>query len=194
MDAEFYNKIYSTRPLRWDDKERDVFVGDSLSEPSSLLDIGCGTGHTIRHLSSVWPETEFYGVDLSSVAIQLANDRKIPNAKFYVGDVMDMDIEIPAVNTVLLMGVAEHFRNQQDIARIRKFIKPSGFLYLEIPNCLSCDDSKEEGFRKTSGGSGQDEWHLRRETWEDIIKVAGYKIAKSLIGHRSSWEFIWVLQ
>jgi SAM-dependent methyltransferase len=188
---EYYNKVYKADRNRWADKGRDRFVGAHLKETDSLLDIGCGGGHTIKYLSTIWPSTEFFGVDLSPIAIQIANDRKIFGAKFYTVD--DKDKVIPAVDTVLCMGAAEHFYDLTAIGDIRSFMAPGGLLYLEIPNCLSYSEPKgEEGWRKTNG-VGQFEWHLTRPTWEKIIQDCGFKIKESLVGEKPSWEFVWVL-
>jgi len=175
-----YNKIYTDNENKWTSEERDDFVLDNIDEPTSLLDIGCGNGHTIEHLARYWPNTKFYGVDISQVAIDIAK-KKVPEATFVCGTSIDKDVDV-----ALLMGVAEHFENLKDLENIKAKI-----VYLEVPNCLSYSDSDEEGFRKTGE---QMEWHLRRETWEDVIKDCGYKIIERLDGGRPSWQFVWILR
>jgi len=175
-----YDAIYREDPGKWSNSERDDFVSDNLEEPASLLDIGCGNGHTIKHLATCWPNTKFYGVDISQVAIDIAQ-KKTPQATFARGSNMDIDVDV-----ITLMGVAEHFENLKDLENYRAKI-----VYLEVPNCLSYSNSKEEGFRKNGE---QMEWHLRRETWEKTIEDCGFEILERFDGGRPSWEFVWVLK
>jgi SAM-dependent methyltransferase len=189
----FYDGIYRANPAKWGNPDRDEFAYQALkqfSEPASLLDFGCGNGHTIRYFMNKWPDTEFYGVDLSTVALDIARN-KIPGAHF--SETIDA---CPRVNIITMLGVLEHFEDLIDLQDITDHLSPSGLLYVEVPNCLSYSDSKDEGWRKTSGGSrsGQTEWHLKRESWERILSRSGLKFVKSLTGKNPAWEFVWVLQ
>ncbi len=87
--VEFYNKIYSENSDVWSQEWRNLFAWYALSrhieQPESLLDIGCGVGHTIEYLSKRWPDTEYTGIDLSDVAIEVAKE-KVPTADFIAGD------------------------------------------------------------------------------------------------------------
>ncbi len=188
----FYNNIYKTRPEKWSSESRDRFAFDTLSEfpePSSFLDIGCGNGHTIRYFMKRWPETDYYGVDISDVAIGLAK-KKVSTAQLFCGEIKDL--ELPRFNLITLMGVAEHFEDLSELIRVRELLAPSGMLYIEAPNCLMYSPSKEEGFRKSIGG--QKEWHLKRESWEKMLELNGYNIVKSLTGEKAMWEFIWIVR
>jgi len=183
----FYDAIYTKDPDRWTSEDRDEFMYDALCdtvpEPASLLDYGCGNGHTLQYLSKHWLKTDFYGYDISPVAIEIAG--KKVSAKFS---------DFPEVDIVTVMGVAEHFENLGELRKLKNYLKPLGVLYLEVPNCFSYSDTKNEGFRQTYAGSGQMEWHLRRDTWKKIIEDSGYEILKSLSGCRPAWEFIWILR
>jgi SAM-dependent methyltransferase len=50
----------------------------------SILEIGCGEGHQSAELQKVCPE--IYGIDVSATAVERAR-RRVPDAKFAVGDV-----------------------------------------------------------------------------------------------------------
>jgi len=186
--AEFYNGIYKKSPNLWRGSQgRDEFVVENIEQPKSVIDIGCGNGHTLKHLSTVWKGTKLCGVDISRVAIDIAQE-KVPEAKFVVGTIRDV---VDRFDVALVMGVAEHFRDIYELGRVKNVLNPGGLVYLEIPNCLSYAQDKTEGFRKEGT---QEEWHLKRETWELIIKEHGYEIVKSLVGKKPAWEFIWILK
>lgn len=191
MTIDFYNKIYRFNPDKWSGGVRDEFAYQALSqfsEPASLLDFGCGNGHTIRYFMNKWPDTEFYGVDISGVALEIAG-KKMPAAK--LSNSID---DFSKVNIITMLGVLEHFEDLSDIQKVTEHISPAGLLYVEVPNCLSYSNSKVEGWRKTTGGTGQTEWHLKRESWERILTKNGLQIVKSLIGKSASWGFCWVLK
>lgn len=192
---EFYNKIYKANPdkwnLGWRDKILYYILSHHLVDPDSILDIGCGNGHSIEYLKRVWPLTNYYGIDLSDEAIRLAKER-VPEANFICGDYEE--VEIPQCEVVLLMGVAEHFENL--IPSLRNLKKYGELIYLEVPDCLrgainKGSKNRKEGFRKTVKGSDQKEWHLKRRTWEEKIGFADLEIIRFYPGQSN---FVWVLR
>lgn len=44
-------------------------------QPLRILDIGCGTGRLLEQVSTLWPSTELYGLDLAEGMLQQANER-----------------------------------------------------------------------------------------------------------------------
>jgi len=182
--SDFYDELYREHPYRWGSSGRDEFLCKNMSQPGSVLDIGCGNGHTLEYLSKMWEGTKLYGLDISEVALDIAKVR-VPTAEFFCGTVDDIELK---VDLALLLGVAEHFEDLKELGRVKKF---GGLVYLEVPNCLAYSSSTQEGFR---GERIQKEWHLSRYTWEKIIQEQGYKIVKSLIGEGVTWEFIWILE
>ena len=51
-----------------------------------LLDVGCGTGPMIELLSKKFPDKNYTGVDLTPRMIEVAQEKKLVNTKFVVGD------------------------------------------------------------------------------------------------------------
>ena len=191
--VEFYNAIYKARPSKWADIDRDYTafktINSVMDEPGRMLDIGCGNGHTLAFFKSQWPGTQYTGVDISDVALDLAKKR-IPEAEFYEGIPLGRLWDI-----IVLMGVAEHFPLfVEELRYIGTCLVQSGYLYLEAPNCLAYSNDQEEGFRQTHRGSGQKEWHWKRATWEQALDDAGFEIVRRSIGPFAAWEFIWILR
>jgi len=191
---DFYNKVYSDRPDKWDLEWRDKFAFYVLSrhteQPESLLDIGCGNGHTIEFFQKRWPEAMYIGIDLSDEAIKIAEER-VPSALFSCTTIEDY-FTFQYHDVVTLLGVAEHFEDLvPSLRRLKKFGK---LIYIESPNCLAYSDSKEEGFRATNSVIGQPEWHLTRRSWEERIAFAGLEIVESYPGPTDTTEFVWMLK
>ena len=192
-DAEFYDDIYRTRPGKWASVQRDIFALKALQEykPKSMLDFGCGNGHTLDYFRTQWPKTKYTGVDISEVALKLAQWH-VRDGKFFTS--------MPSRgkwNIITVMGVAEHFENPvAQLREIGKRLTKNGKLYLEVPNCLV--DSDTEGFRQTSlhngNGAGQHEWHWTRSSWEKTIVEANFDIMQRYTGDELAWEFVWILK
>ena len=183
MVAAFYDEVYKKSPGKWSDHDRDRFAFEAihriLGEPESLLDFGCGNGHTLEYFRRKWSRTILFGYDISPEAVKIASKK--------VDAALSTQVPEEKVEIVTCLGVAEHFE-KADLSPLRL----GAYLYLEVPNCLSYSDSSVEGFRATHGGSGQMEWHLKRKTWHDLIEKAGFEIVESLTGGRPSWEFVWI--
>lgn len=195
-----YNTIFRNKPTKWASNGRNAFAFNHLSqygEPKRMLDVGCGNGHTIQYFSAPWKHTEFWGVDLSDEAIRLAKER-VPQAHFVRGFICAFPEEHPEVkdfDLVTLLGVIEHFSNPRTgLEKIATLLSPKGRVYIEAPNCLAASPDQGEGFRVLANGSGQWEWHYKRETWEGIFTRSGYKIVANIKGPGQLTEFVWVLE
>lgn len=187
--TDFYDEHYRAHPNAWSHPARDEFAFNALSkfpEPASMLDVGCGSGHTLAYFAHRWPETDYYGLDTSRVALELAR-KKVKSAKFF-----ETLADAPRVGLIIMLGVLEHFPDLSELRNVAAHLAPAGHLYIEVPNCLAYAASKDEGFRKTTGGTGQIEWHLRRSTWEQKLNENGLEIVQSLNGLAHQWEFVWL--
>ncbi len=193
--VEQYNAIYTLNPHKWTSGGRDRYAMNTLyrhirKEPDSLLDIGCGNGHTLLVFSHGWRKTNLYGIDLSSVAIDIASEA-VPEATLQAVSLLDYQPPCK-FEVVLAMGVAEHFEDiVANLKKINSMLAVSGLLYLEVPNSLSYSRDKTEGFREQGK---QMEWQLERATWENAIADSGLSIVEALRGPNSFSEFIWILK
>jgi len=194
MDAnlvDFYDDIYTRSPRKWTDIERDynafTALSEYVSEPGNVLDYGCGNGHTLALFRSQWIDTEYTGVDISEVALDLT-EKRVPGVYTF------KELRGGEWDVIVIMGVAEHFKAPAaELGYIAKHLSPDGYLYLEVPNCLVYSNGPE-GFRQTAVGSRQHEWHWRRDTWEQVIEEAGLEIVKNFSGSCPAWEYIWILR
>lgn len=188
-----YNAYYKQNPNKWAGDTRDMFAVNVMSHygtPESIIDVGCGNGHTLRWFGKVYPESELYGLDLSNEACEIAS-KNVPGAQIIHKFLGDLPKEA-AYDWVLCLGVAEHFEHLlSGLRELRRITKQ--YCYLEVPHNLlySAGDTI---FRRLKTRSRQREWHLTREQWEAMITQAGFTIHESLIGENEAWEFIWVLK
>ena len=70
-------------------------LADRLSRGIRMLDVGCGRGRILNRLASLYPASQFVGVDLSQEAIafatQEASDTGRANVEFRAADLSDFD-------------------------------------------------------------------------------------------------------
>lgn len=197
MMPEEYDQLYKREPRKWFNTDHDKMVFRYVSkygEPKNVLEIGCGTGHTLAHFSQRWPDVAFTGLDFSCVGVEICK-QNVHAAEFVCMDVMEYKPS-GKFEVILLVGVAEHFDNPPEKLEYicQKLLKGNGILYMEVPNCMAYSGAPNtEGFYRISHGTKQMEWHYKRETWEQMIEAAGFEILEKINGPRKHNEFIWIL-
>jgi trans-aconitate methyltransferase len=194
-----YNDIYKEKPDKWTSDGRDNDAWFMLNRilgraPKTLLDIGCGNGHTIRYFKERWPKTKYLGIDISDEAIGIAKIF-MPDLDWLCGEIEKFsNIPTNTFDVITIMGVAEHFPDiGKKMKYISQFLEPKGVLYLEVPNNLSYSENKEEGFRASLGGN-QKEWHLTKESWNKILEEVGLVTYITRTYVDPFPVFIWILQ
>lgn len=192
--ADEYDAIYFANPDKWSAPWRDnnaISVIDSyFGAPLSVLDVGCGNGHTIEAMTKFWPDCRFTGVDISGTACEIAQ-KKNPSADFYHGTVDDLP-HGETFEIVVCMGTAEHFEDLvEGLVGLARRVEPDGLLYIEVPNNMALSRRTEEGW---FGSALQTEWHLTRKTWERRFREASLKVVERHRGGDETFEYIWLLE
>jgi SAM-dependent methyltransferase len=82
--------------------------------PHSVLDIGCGTGGVLEHLTGSFTLDRAVGIDVSEDAIALAGESRHEQVSLQVGDVRDMDDRF---DVVLALDVIEHVEDYFGLLR-----------------------------------------------------------------------------
>ena len=201
-----YNEYYAKNPDKWGGitgAKRDSFAFEELRDvlaepPQSLLDIGCGNGHTLAYFDRYWPDTKYFGLDLSHEALEIARKR-FPKASYlqgYINEQQTFNMFHEMMDVVVCLGVMEHLEEiERDLRLMSTFLSAKGILYTEIPNNLEYPFSqKVEGFRELNGGSHQIEWHLFQQTWEGKFLAAGFEIVRRIKGPMVQAEFCYILR
>lgn len=187
-----YDQLYTKRPRRWISNERNKVVWQMMKEPMDVLDVGCGNGHTLQYLGSMWPGTGLYGVDLSEVACKLARKR-VPKAL-----IDNMFFEDPLLfrkyEAIIMLGTLEHFQKPEDALLIAKDrLALDGELFVLLPNNIPYSPELGESYRRVEIGSCQMEWHFYKETWEAMFETAGFKIKDYRYLDIMKGQWSWVL-
>ena len=98
-----------------------------------VLDIGCWTGQ-FEKLASKYTR-EIWGIDPGVEAIKAAK-KLVPNAKFKIGDALNLNFKNKYFDTVTILDVIEHIPNNTEgkcLQEISRVLKPNGHLIISTP-------------------------------------------------------------
>lgn len=78
-----------------------------------LLDVGCGTGPMIELLLRELPDKKYTGVDLTPRMIEVAQEKKLANTKFVVGDSENLPFAEDSFDVVVCTNSFHHYPHPQ---------------------------------------------------------------------------------
>lgn len=183
-------------------RKAGTILGLLKKKKIKILDLGCGTGILSKHILSLNPNVNIYGVDISPKAIAIAkkNLKKFRNAKFTVGDTgvlpyKDNFFDIVAGNSIL-----HHISLDEAIPEIIRVCKNGSKVWFSEPNYLNPQIliQKNVPFIKSLMQDSEDEraffkWEmskeLKRYDFKDI-KVRPYEFLHPLIPESHIDKFV----
>ena len=84
-----------------------------LAPDARVLDCGCGTGPMIQLLHDKYPEKHYVGLDLTPEMIKVAQDKKLSNTEFIVGDSENLPFAESSFDAVICSNSFHHYPNPQ---------------------------------------------------------------------------------
>lgn len=105
----------------------------NLQSGMDLLDVGCGPGTISIDLAQLVQPGGVIGIDNSAAIIETANknasEKEIPNLKFQVGDIYDLDFEDNQFDVIHAHQVLQHLSDPLGaLAEMRRVCKPTGIV------------------------------------------------------------------
>jgi len=101
-----------------------------------IVDLGCGTGLDIVNMVS--NDNFCIGIDISQLAINRANSRKIKNASFKKSDLEDLFLKDESVDVITSFYVFEHLFNPEKVlSEIDRVLKKNGEAFILCPSFAS---------------------------------------------------------
>jgi 2-polyprenyl-3-methyl-5-hydroxy-6-metoxy-1,4-benzoquinol methylase len=106
-------------------------------QPHSLVDIGCGQGDFLRHLSIRLSGTALRGVELSSAGVQLTRS-KVATAEVHQADLLDTNFDaglLPRSEVGTCIEVLEHLDDPAKfLNRATQLVIPGGTFIVTVPS------------------------------------------------------------
>lgn len=152
---EDYNLIAEgfsrTRGGLW---EEFGFLKNYFFPGDKILDLGCGNGRLLELLKN--QEIDYIGIDSSKRLIEIAK-KKYPEAKFQIGDALNLLFPDNFFDKVFSIAVLHHIPSEdfrvQFLKEVKRVLKPEGILFLTV-------------------------WYLwqKKTAWKDILKFFFLKL------------------
>jgi ubiquinone/menaquinone biosynthesis C-methylase UbiE len=100
-------------------------------EFATVLDVGCGTGATLRAIVAAHPEVRAWGIDLSPEMIAVACRRLGETARLHVADAEHLPLPDAAVDLVVCVDSLHHYPEPgASLAEMHRVTRPGGGLVI----------------------------------------------------------------
>ncbi len=140
----------------------------SMVTGTSVLDIGCGSGHLLRLLQDQGKDV--VGLEPSGELVDLAQALHGP-LRIEHGSPEDIDRWPHRFDTITIIDVLEHIQDDvQQLRRMKALLKPRGRLVVVVP-----------AFQVLYGPRDAEQGHFRRYERGDLVhklQMTGYRIGK----------------
>lgn len=130
MNKQIYNQFYRQHGQNVHlDPERFKLIA-SLCR-GDVLDLGCGTGDLAKFYTS-----NYVGVDISDVAVEMARKQDLKHARFYEGDATQpLEMEGRPFDTIVMAEFLEHIKDDKIVfENVRKWSTNKTRLIISVPN------------------------------------------------------------
>jgi len=166
------NPTWHVQDSPWKANHIKTIIDRNGLNPNSVCEVGCGAGEILKQLSGHYPETEFYGYEISPQAFALCNKKSTANLSFRLQDLLDDDSAY--FDIAMAIDVFEHVEDY--FGFLRKLRKKAEYKIFHIP----LDLSVQKVFRYTSILERRaDVGHIHyftKETALETLKDTGYEI------------------
>ena len=191
-DKAFYDDYYSHVTeifIRWRDygaigKSDSVLSLCHHLKPSKVVEIGCGLCSITARLDKLNFATEFYGIEVSSSAINFIKEKlDIPHLKtVYLLDTSKTPFEDNFFDVGVLSHVLEHVPDPK--ALIREALRICKYVVIEVPledcllpNLLAIFEEKSKSLERKNNTTGHIHF-FNKQTIGCLVTESGGKIQK----------------
>lgn len=108
-------------------------VGTLIAErhPEEVLDIACGPGSFLSHISDMLPKTHLTGTDMAPGMLKYAREKLRDKAKIIEVEGVSQSFAKESFDVVTIMMAFHHFpKKEEALRRISRLLKPSGLLII----------------------------------------------------------------
>jgi len=107
--------------------------------PLRILDLGCGNGHTLSHLSRKFPGHAYLGGEFTDELLDIARSQPSEHCEFVACDARDMGFDDNSLDAVFtqrcLINILDEEDQLRSIREIARVLKPGGhYLMIECFN------------------------------------------------------------
>jgi SAM-dependent methyltransferase len=136
MDQALLLRFAQLEEVHWWFVARRLLVMETVQrwapdDLARIVEVGCGTGGTLRALSAAFPSATVLGIDPNEEALALARER---GCEAVVGHFEDLPLTAGSADLLLGLDVIEHIRDDdRALAEAARALRPGGRLVLTVP-------------------------------------------------------------
>jgi ubiquinone/menaquinone biosynthesis C-methylase UbiE len=135
-----------------------------------ILEIGCSSGYMIQALRASFPAALIIGADVVREPLHRLAEA-MPTVPFLRFDLLECPLPDACVDAVVMLNVLEHIEDDDlALSQVRRILKSSGVLVLEVPAGPALYDSYDQALR-----------HFRRYDSRALsakVRRAGYEVLR----------------
>lgn len=129
-DLDTSEGSHNKPPEHTDETFATVYKRIKAHITGKVFDAGCGNGGIISYLKPLHPECEYFGMDISSVAVASLQAR-MPDVTASVGDITNIPFDDNTFDTCIFSEVIEHLIDvERALAELRRVLKANGTLII----------------------------------------------------------------
>ena len=186
------NPTWDKEDCPWKARFVNEFIIGTGIVPSSICEIGCGSGNVLAELRSFFPDTELIGYEIAKDASRFWSEHSLKNISFHLGDFINLNER--KYDILLLLDVIEHIADP--LSYLSRIKDKGRYILLHIPLDLSAINVVR---RKPLINLREKVGHIDYFTKDlaiSLINEAGYKIIKwkysvsYLNSPKKSWKTI----
>ncbi|QCK87817.1 class I SAM-dependent methyltransferase [Phreatobacter aquaticus] len=127
------NPTWHEEDAPWKAKHIETILKSNAIAPTTICEVGCGTGDILLNLSSAFPAAKLSGYEISPHAYERAKVKETEAVRFHFGDLLEeKDLRF---DVLVIADVIEHV---EDYVKFIKALKPlSQYKVFHIPLDLS---------------------------------------------------------
>ncbi|MFI6323034.1 class I SAM-dependent methyltransferase [Nonomuraea sp. NPDC050556] len=127
--ADAYDSRFGDDCAQLHDLVLDRASADGVS-PSTVLDVGCGTGSLLARVATDFPEATLVGLDPAAAMVAVAAER-VPGAVLHVGRAEEIPVASGTIDVAFCTtSFAQWFDQRAGLREVARVLRPGGRLYL----------------------------------------------------------------
>lgn len=177
LEEDFYSK----KEKNYFNQVRKEILPLITGSKLNILEVGCGTGATLKYLKDNGIANYISGIEIDSKTAEIAKNN-LDN--IIIGNIEEIELDKSfnkKFDVILFLDVLEHMVNPWEIlSKVKNYLNKDGYIIISIPNIRNLTILKDLIFKGdwhyTSSGI-LDKSHLRfftRKTLLEMISDSGY--------------------
>jgi 2-polyprenyl-3-methyl-5-hydroxy-6-metoxy-1,4-benzoquinol methylase len=110
-------------------------VCNYAEDDASILDIGCGVGHTLSEIQKRKSQLKMTAVDIDEKCLEITSKRVTLQNRIHIRTIEDLFAMRLTVDVLIMSHSLEHmYRPVDTVQGVLKMLRPGGILILAVPN------------------------------------------------------------